>query len=264
MSPEIDAPPDFETHEDAPRLMLALSGYEGPLDLMLDLARREKIDLSAISMLALAEQYLGFVAQAKALRLEIAADYLVMAAWLTWLKSRLLLPRAPDDTAPAGEELAEELAARLERLAAFRKLGDLLGNRLSEHGETQPRGLREVTLADHRPAWQVSLPELLVAYGQWRIGSVKPTYHLVTRKTLSIPEARALLERLVGESAQWLPLSLLASTLHETEDGAGVRSATASGLVAALELAREGRVALRQEAPFAPLYLKRVTGEGAP
>lgn len=256
MSPDPDAPPEFETHEDAPRLMLALGAYEGPLDLMLDLARREKIDLAALSMLALAEQYLGFIAEAKALRLEIAADYLVMAAWLTWLKSRLLLPGKEDDPAPPGEELAEALAARLERLAAFHKLGDLLGARLAEHGEARPRGLREATISAHRPVWSVSLPELLVAYGQWRIGTVKPTYHLVQRKTLSIPQARALLERLVGEGAHWLPLSMLAALLRDEGDETESRSATASGLVAALELAREGRVSLKQETPFAPLYLK--------
>lgn len=262
-SPDPDQPPEFETPEDAPRLVLALEGYDGPLDLMLDLARREKLDLSAISMLALAEQYLGFIAQAKALRLEIAADYLVMAAWLTWLKSRLLLPKTEDDPAPEGEELAEALAARLEKLAAFRKLADLLGERLSEHGDAHPRGLREATLAENRPGWAVSLTELVTAYGQWRIGSIKPAYHIVTRKTLSIPQARAALERMVGEAAQWCPLSLLAEFLRTQGEEADTRSSTASGFVAALELAREGRIALKQEAPFAPLYLKAKPGEGA-
>lgn len=264
MSPDPDAPPDFDTPEDAPRLVLALGSYDGPLDLMLDLARREKLDLSAISMVALAEQYLMFMAQAKALRLQIAADYLVMAAWLTWLKSRLLLPRAPDDSVPPAQELAEELAARLERLAAFRALGAMLGERLAEQRETHPRGQREASVADQRAGWRVSLPDLLIAYGQWRISTVKPTYHLISRKALSIPEARALLERLVGQAAQWLPLSMLARAACDAGEGVDARSATASGLVAALELAREGRITLKQEAPFAPLYLKQKPEEGAP
>lgn len=264
MSADFDTPPEMDHDEDAPRLMLDLTGYEGPLDLMLDLARREKIDITAISILTLAEQFLAFVAQAKALRLEIAADYLVMAAWLAWLKSRLLLPKAEDDPAPAGEELAEELARRLERLAAFRKAGEMLGARLDLTREAFPRGLAEVTLATQAQGWQVSLPELLGAYAQWRIGTVKPRYHVVARRTLSIAEARTLLERMVGQGAEWCPLALLVSMLDgESAEKADARSATASGFVAALEMAREGKITLKQETPFAPLYLKATTGEGA-
>lgn len=261
MRPE-DTPPEFEMEEDAPRLDVALGAYDGPLDLMLDLARREKIDLCALSMRTLADQYLTYIERAKALRLEVAADYLVMAAWLTWLKSRLLIPKAPEDAAPAGEELAEALAARLERLAAFRKLAEHFGARLTEHGEARARGLHEATLAQHAPVWAVTLPELLSAYGRWRLGSLRPAYHVVARRTLGIPQARALLERMVGGAAEWLPLSLLVSFLREAGEEAEARSTTASGFVAALELAREGHLNLRQEAPFAPLYLKR--GEGAP
>lgn len=261
MRPDDDLPPDFDTPEDAPRLDVALGAYDGPLDLMLDLARRERIDLGALSMLALADQYLAYIERAKALRLEVAGSYLVMAAWLTWLKSRLLIPKAPEDAAPAGEELAEALAARLERLAAFRKLAEHFGTRLAEQGEARPRGLREATLAQHAPVWAVSLPELLAAYGRWRLGSVKRSYTIAARKTLSIPQARALLERMVGGAGQWLPLSLLVGFLREAGEEAEARSATASGFVAALELAREGRLALRQEAAFAPLYLQSKTGE---
>lgn len=264
MSPDPDTLPDIETSEDAPRLLLALGAYEGPLDLMLDLARRDKIDLSLLSMVALAEQYLAFIGQAKALRLEIAADYLVMAAWLTWLKSRLLLPVAADDPAPAGEELAEALAARLERLAAFRTVGALLGQRYDEQGEARARGLREASFADTRATWDVSLPALVSAYGQWRLGALKPGYHVVERRTLSIPHARLLLERLIGPDAGWCPLSLLATFLRQQDEGADPRSATASGFVAALELAREGRMALKQETAFAPLYLRHKHEEGLP
>jgi segregation and condensation protein A len=264
MAEDFDPLPEFTPDEAAPRLMLDLAGYEGPLDLMLDLARREKIDITAISVLALAEQFLTFVAEARALKLEVAADYLVMAAWLAWLKSRLLLPKTTDDPAPAGEELAEDLARRLETLAAFRKMGEALGERWALSGESFPRGQAEATLLAQPPGWQVSLPELLSAYGQWRLGSIKPLYHVIARRTLSIPAARALLERMVGQGAQWLPLSLLLSMLEDGEaQQADPRSATASGFVAALEMAREGAIALKQEAPFAPLYLK-ATGEGTP
>ena len=265
MSADFDTPPAIDPDEDAPRLMLDLAGYEGPLDLMLDLARREKIDITAISILALAEQFLAFIAKARALRLEIAADYLVMAAWLAWLKSRMLIPKIDDDPAPAVEELAEDLARRLERLAAFRKAGEMLGERLELHGEAFPRGQAEATLAVRHASWQVSLPELLSAYAQWQIGAVKPQYHVVARRTLSIAEARTLLERLVGQGAQWCPLSLLVSMLKDEDaDKADARSATASGLVAALEMAREGTLSLRQEAPFAPLYLKANPGSTPP
>ncbi len=248
--------PAFDLAEDAPRLVLALGGYEGPLDLMLDLARREKIDLCALSMLALAEQYLAFIAEARALRLEIAGDYLVMAAWLTWLKSRLLIPGAAEDPAGSGEELAAALAARLERLAAFRHLAEVLAARREQQGLSHPRGRGEATLVPRGAAWAVSLAELVAAYGRWRIETIKPSYQVATRRTLSIPQARAMLERLVGQDAGWCPLGLLTTFLREQGEEAEPRSCAASGLVAALELAREGRIALRQEAPFSPLYLR--------
>ena len=249
--PEFDA----DALEGAERLVVDLAGFEGPLDLMLDLARREKLDLKSISILAIAEQYLAFIAKAQALRLEIAGDYLVMAAWLAYLKSRLLLPKKENDTAPEAEALIEDLAARLARLEVIRKAGQLLGERLAENRESYPRGLGETIVIERRQAWEVSLTELVAAYAERRIAQVRARYRIATRRTLSIPEARAILERLIGPLAEWCPLDVLLAAIRP--GGEEARSTTASSFVAALELAREGQLELKQQEPFAPLYLRR-------
>lgn len=250
---EID--PEALPAEDEPRLVVDLDGFHGPLDLMLDLARREKLDLRSISILTIADQYLAFIREAQRLRLELAGDYLVMAAWLTYLKSRLLLPRkaAPDE--PEAETLFEDLALRLQRLEALRKAGEWLSGRLAGHRETFARGAVEPILIETAQAWAVDLVELVTAYAERRLASARARYTVATRKTLSIPDARDLLLRLVGKAGEWCPMDVLLAAIRPAE--AEPRSARASSFVAALELAREGALELRQEAAFAPLYVRR-------
>ncbi len=237
---------------DDDQLNLDLDGWEGPLDLLLMLARTQKVDLARISILALVEQYLEFIADAKRLRLEIAADYLVMAAWLAYLKSCLLLPKEaqPD---PSPEELAARLQLRLQRLDAMREAGarlvarDRLGRDVFARGA--PEGLRIVRAA----IWQAELYDLIAAYGAIRARTA-PAVHIVARRpVVTLEEALARLERLLGASPEWRRLE---SLLPATADGAYRRSALASSFVAALELARQGRAALAQEEPFGTLEVR--------
>lgn len=244
------------------RLAVALDGYEGPLDLLLDLARREKVDLREISILKLAEQYLAFIQQAQTLRLELAGDYLVMAAWLTFLKSRLLIPRDPESDAPAAEELAADLAERLKRLEAIRKVGERFAHLLADAGETRGRGAAEAVIVETRAAWDVKVHDLIAAYIQRRETQAKSHMRINRRQTLSIPDAREALERLIGRHADWCPLYVLVAAISPPGKNypAGDRRGTqASSFAAALELAREGRIDLKQDGLFADLYLKRST-----
>ncbi|MBO9574773.1 MAG: segregation/condensation protein A [Sphingobium sp.] len=239
-------------------LTVSTESWEGPLDLLLALARTQKVDLREISILALVEQYLKFIEEARALRLELAADYLVMAAWLAYLKSGLLLPKEaqPD---PSPEELALRLHLRLQRLEAMREAGArLLGrDRIGRDVFTRPNpeGL-------HRPRavrWQASLYDLIQAYGQVKARTA-PRVHIVQRRpVMTLDEALERVSRLVGASLDW---SALESFLPETADPELRRSQLASSFVAALELARLGKVELQQEAIFAPLYLRGINGTG--
>lgn len=255
-------PVELGETEGAQRLVIDLDGFEGPLDLMLDLARRDKLDLRTISILDLADQYLAFIREAQRLRLELAGDYLVMAAWLTYLKSRLLLPKRQAAGEPAAEELVQDLAERLKRLEVIRKAGELLGERLTQSRETHGRGQGEAIVVERKLAWEVSLHELVVAYAERRTATVKSHYRIASRKTLSIPEARDILERLIGRAAEWCPMSVLIAAIspHQAEP----RSATASSFVAALELARDGRLDLKQDEAFAPLYLRKAAARSGP
>jgi segregation and condensation protein A len=239
-------------HEDE-SLQLSLGAWEGPLDLLLSLARAQKVDLQQISILALVEQYLGFLEGAKALKLEIAADYLVMAAWLAYLKSCLLLPKDPTQD-PSPEELAARLQLRLQRLDAMREAGarlmarDRLGRDVFARGS--PEGLRQV----RKSAWEVSLFELASAYGQLRARSA-PVMHVVARRAvLTLEEAIERVSALIGTALDWTRLEQF---LPASQDPAYRKSALASSFVAALELARQGRVELRQDEAFAPIELKR-------
>ncbi len=244
-------------------LLIDIDGYSGPLDLLLALARTHKVDLSRLSVLALAEQYLAFIAEAKRLNLEIAADYLVMAAWLAFLKSRLLLPKEREDVAePSGEELAARLAFRLQRLEAMRRAAaDLMTrNRLGLHvfGRGCPEPVRNV----RETTYTADIVDLLKAYARQRVQNVK-TVHVVKRRTVwSIKEARTRLERLMGEVASnWRQLDDFISTYLELdhgdlEPGLG-RTVRASSFGASLEMAREGLVEIRQEVPFGPIYMRR-------
>lgn len=238
--------------DDVETLTLDIDGWEGPLDLLLALARSQKVDLREISILALVDQYLRFIEQARAIKLEVAADYLVMAAWLAYLKSALLLPRDPEEQ-PSPEELALRLQLRLERLNAMREAGARLmaRDRLERDVflRAAPEGLRTVRKA----LWQVEIYDLISAYG--RISArTRPVMHIVAnRPVMTLDAALERVSRLVGERIDW---AMIESFLPESATGIFRKSALASSFVAALELARQGKVELRQKSPFAPLYLK--------
>lgn len=233
-------------------LTIEIEGWEGPLDLLLALARTQKVDLRRISILQLVEQYLAYVNEARALKLELAADYLVMAAWLAYLKSALLLPRDPEAT-PDPEELALRLQLRLERLNAMREAGarliarDRLGRDVFARGA--PEGLRTIRQA----RWEAEIYDLIAAYG--RISArTRPVMHVVAhRDVMTLEEAIARVSELIGTHIDWTTIETF---LPEGASGGYRRSALASSFVAALELARQGRVELRQKSPFAPLYVK--------
>ena len=249
----------FDFAEDAPvgsdardALQLSFESWEGPLDLLLTLARGQKVDLRQISILALVEQYLNFIAEARALKLEVAADYLVMAAWLAFLKSALLLPKDPLEQ-PSPDELALRLQLRLQRLAAMREAAARLMARDRVGRDVfvrpAPEGLRDIKLR----RWDASLFDLLGAYGRVKARTV-PAVHLVTRRpVVTLEAALSYLEKMLGLRLDW---NELAAFLPRDTSGPLRRSALASTFVAALELARKGRVELRQADAFAPLYLR--------
>ncbi|MDB5678330.1 MAG: chromosome segregation protein ScpA [Sphingomonas bacterium] len=250
---------DRAMDSDPDTLTLDLEGWEGPLDLLLALARAQKVDLKQISILALVEQYLVYVEQARALKLEVAADYLVMAAWLAYLKSALLLPRDPE-VEPSPEDLALRLQMRLERLNAMRDAGarllarDRLGRDVFRRAA--PEGLRTVRKAQ----WQAEIYDLIAAYGQVTARN-RPVFHVVhERAVMTLDAALERVSRLLGLQVDWATIE---SFLPDTLDGPFRKSALASSFVAALELARMGKAELRQQSPFAPLYLKGVEKVGA-
>ncbi|MCH4152071.1 MAG: segregation/condensation protein A [Sphingobium sp.] len=233
-------------------LTLSFESWEGPLDLLLNLARSQKVDLKQISILALVEQYLRFIAEAKALKLELAADYLVMAAWLAYLKSALLLPRAMQEE-PSPEELALRLHLRLQRLSAMRDAGARLMARDRLGRDVFVRGAPEGLRVDKRALWQASLYDLVAAYGQVK-ARTQPASHVVSRRpVMTLDAALERVGRLVGARLDWARLE---SFLPEGLSGAFGRSALASSFVAMLELARQGRVDIKQEGIFAPIFLR--------
>ena len=234
------------------RLTLDLDGWEGPIDLLLTLARTQKVDLREISILALVEQYLAFIHDAKRLKLEIAADYLVMAAWLAYLKSCLLLPKDPEQD-PSPEELALRLQLRLQRLSAMREAGARLmaRDRLGRDGFM--RGAAEGLRVVRRAQWQADLYDIISAYGSIR-ARTEPAVHVVSRRpVMTLEEALLRVERLLGVSMEWATIE---SFLPETQDPGFRKSALASSFVATLELARQGKLQLQQKSAFAPLYIK--------
>lgn len=235
-----------------------VGGYEGPLDLLLDLARRQKVDLSRISVLALAEQYLAFIDTIGERRIEVAADYLVMAAWLAYLKSRLMLPAEPNDDQPTGEMMAALLQFRLKRLEAMRQAAERLVNRPRLGRERFARGAPEPIGVDRRALWDASLYDLLKAYATQRERQVPEDYRLFVRSVWSLQEARDILSRLIGDSMDWVPLdAYLDRYLPGPEQR---RTATASSFASSLELARQGQIELRQSVSFGPLLMRRRPG----
>jgi segregation and condensation protein A len=244
-----------ELSDDEPSLVVDVEGYEGPLDLLLALARQQKVDLAKISILALANQYLVFIEAARKIRLELAADYLVMAAWLAFLKSRLLLPEAPSADGPSAEEMATALANRLRRLEAIREASNRLMNRPQLQRDIFPRGDPE-TIAEIRHAkFTATLFDLLTAYAAQRQQRVLATVHLARRTVWSLTEARASLERLVGMAQDWSRLDEY--LINYVVDPSQNATVFASSFAAALELVREGAMDLHQKEAFAPLYFRK-------
>lgn len=233
-------------------LTVSFDSWEGPLDLLLNLARSQKVDLREISILALVEQYLEFIAGARAMKLELAADYLVMAAWLAYLKSAMLLPKAQQED-PSPEELALRLQLRLQRLAAMRDAGARLMARDRLGRDVFPRAAPEGLRVDKVAIWQASLYDLISAYGQVK-ARTRPVTHVITRRpVMALDEAIERVGRLVGARLDWVRLE---SFLPEGVSGPLGRSALASSFVAMLELAKQGRVDIRQEGIFEPIFLR--------
>lgn len=237
-------------------LIVDVGGFEGPLDLLLELARAHKIDLAQISILALADQYLSFIDRAQKMRLDVAADYLVMAAWLAYLKSRLLIPAPPSTDEALPQDMAARLAFRLQRLAAMREASakimamSQLGIHVFERGDPQP------LVVDVQREYSDNLIDLLKAYADRRQRKVvRQTYTVKRQPTWSIKEAREALERLVGTMDEWGAFDTwLERYLSSPETRRSVR---ASSFTASLELARDGRIEMRQEQAFEPIYMRR-------
>jgi segregation and condensation protein A len=237
-------------------LFIAVDGFEGPLDLLLTLARNQKVDIAKISILKLADQYLEFIESAKKMNLELAADYLVMAAWLAYLKSRLILPQPPNaDGEPTADEMATRLRWRLQRLEAMRQAaarlmgGDRLDRDVFARGDPEP--INVIKLRTYKD----SLYDLLTAYATQRVKKMGgKTYRPVHAPVLAIEEARERLERMLGRISDWSGLGRLRP--FEWSGGTRRRSALASTLLACLELARDGKVEIRQMAPFEEVYVR--------
>ncbi|MFO0997483.1 MAG: ScpA family protein [Alphaproteobacteria bacterium] len=251
-----------DTREDAApvadsQLVVSLEGYEGPIDVLLDLARDQKVDLTQISILQLANQYLDFIASAHNLRLEIAADYLVMAAWLAYLKSRLLLPQTEEETeGPSGEAMAEALRFQLQRLEAMREAAQRLMARPQLGVDVFDRGAPEgITVIAHRP-FEVSLFELLKAYADQRRRTETRTLHIPPLLELyAVEDAMERLVTMLGGAGEWRTLfSFLPVGLR---DPLMMRSALASTLSATLELVRTRKIELRQNETFGTIYVRK-------
>jgi segregation and condensation protein A len=249
---ETDAEFEERPIRQSDELTLALDGWEGPLDLLLNLARAQKVDLTQISILQLVDQYTAYIAGARALKLEIAADYLVMAAWLAYLKSCLLLPKDPEQD-PSPEEIALRLQLRLQRLDAMREAGarllgrDRIGRDVFLRGA--PEGLRLVRKA----AWQIRDFDLFAAYGVVR-ARTQPAMHVVhARAVMTLEEALDRLGGMIGQALDW---TVLESFLPSTQDPQFRKSALASSFLAILELAKRGRLEFAQEEAFAPIRVK--------
>lgn len=246
-----------EPEDEGQPLVVDLDGFAGPLDLLLQLGRTQKVDITRISILALAEQYLVFIEDARRMKLELAADYLVMAAWLAYLKSRLLLPKDNHgDDEPPPEELAARLQFRLQRLQAMRDAAAKLMSRNRLGRDVFKRGWPEPVVVDKQTEWGDTLIDLLQAYAQRRQRSVAHrTYEIRRQPVWTLKEARIALERMLGQMDDWGRFdAYLVQYLVEPEKR---RSVIASGFTASLELAREGVLEVRQEKHFEPIYMRR-------
>lgn len=237
-----------------PELVVDVSGYEGPLDLLLQLARTQKVDLTKISVLALAEQYINFIEEARALRLEIAADYLVMAAWLAFLKSKLLIPKQQGEKGETGEELAAVLQFRLRRLEAMREAAAKMMslNRLGL--DVFARGAPEAVIVDRRSAYSATLYDLLSAYAAERQRRAISNVKIAVRRVWSLKEARELLTKLIGDFEEWTSLDRYLIDYMTTPEQRA--TAIASSFAASLEMVRDGSIEVRQDGAFEPIYMR--------
>ena len=253
---DVDKPTEVAVRLAAEALIVDVDGFEGPLDLLLTLSRTQKVDLRKISVLELARQYLTFVEQAKALRLELAADYLVMAAWLAFLKSRLLLPPDPSEEGPSGQELAAHLAFQLERLQAMRDCAARLMGRDRLGRDFFARGVPEDVTRLRRVSYSATLLDLMQGYARIRTRDEFRPFVMDRDAIFTMEQALERLRGLIGYAGSWTDIS---TYLPEgfTTDPARRRSATASTFAASLELVKEGRAELRQSDAFAPIELRR-------
>ncbi len=255
-----DGDHDFEGVEArlaAEALIVDVDGFEGPLDLLLTLSRTQKVDLRKISVLALAEQYLAFIEQAKTLRIELAADYLVMAAWLAFLKSRLLLPPDPSDEGPSGEELAAHLAFQLERLEAMREAAAKLMARDQKGRDFFVRGIPEDVTRVRNIRYTATLLDLMQGYARIRTKDEFRPYSMDREHVMTLEQALDRMRGLIGYAGEWTDLSSYLPEGWET-DPARRRSATASHFAASLELAKRGAIQIRQNETFAPIQIRAV------
>ncbi|MEM9010820.1 MAG: ScpA family protein [Pseudomonadota bacterium] len=239
----------------ADAFVVDVDGFEGPLDLLLSLARTQKVDLRRVSILGLAEQYLSFVDEAKRLRIELAADYLVMAAWLAYLKSRLLLPPDPSEEGPTGEELAAHLAFQLQRLEAMRRVAAQLMARDQLNRDFFPRGMSETVTERKRTVWTAGLVDLMRGYAGARTREDFAPLKLKRGPVYTVEAALERLRGLIGTTLDWTTLEAWLPEAWRL-DPEKRRSATASTFVAMLELARRGDLELRQDASFAPIEVR--------
>jgi segregation and condensation protein A len=243
-----------------PALVVDVDGFEGPLDLLLHLARNQKVDLTQISVLELARQYLVFIEKARALRLELAADYLVMAAWLAFLKSKLLIPNPKVDGEQTGEEMAALLQFRLKRLEAMREAAARLINSNRLGRDVFARGMPEAVIVDTKSEFNASLYDLLTAYAQQRQRDAVTHVEIAKRAVWSLGEARDILRRLIGEMSDWTAIDTF--ILAYVPSPQMRRTVIASAFAASLEMVRERVVEIRQDGHFGTIYMRDAARTG--
>ncbi len=243
-----------KTEASSSDLVVSLEGFDGPIDLLLNLAREQKVDLSTISILALAEQYLAYIASARKLRLEIAADYLVMAAWLAYLKSRLLLPDEPEEE-PNSAAMAEALKFQLLRLEAMQKASAALLDLPQLGSDFFMRGCPEPMEITERPIYYLPLYDLLSALGAPQRRRKPETYDIKPTKLYSIEDSLRRMRRLLGGLPEWGALQGFLPSLKD-HDPLEAKSALASTFSAVLEMVKAGELEVQQAETFAPIYLR--------
>ncbi|MEM8833308.1 MAG: ScpA family protein [Pseudomonadota bacterium] len=252
---------DLPQEGDVDAFLLDIDGYEGPIDVLLEMARNQKVDLREISILQLVRQYLAFIDRAKELRLELAAEYLVMAAWLAYLKSRLLLPQEKtEENELAGDQMAEALQFQLRRLEAMRDSAEKLMNRPRLGVNVFSRGMPDGLKTSYKTHWQVSLYDLLKAYGDINRRRDNETYDLPIFNVVSMEEAADRLAKMLGNLPRSGPQSVWATLESFIPEGIKdpllVRSSFASTFTAGLEMAKQGRLEIRQDSHFKPIYMR--------